>query len=426
MEDKDNSWGRFKRLTPGQKFQAILAGVITLILVILVFGLAVEFFPQQDLTPSPVPSVTGTPTIVYPTFPLTITPATITPTLTFDPLHPYAPTQVSPTVTRTATTTPTKTSTWVLTNFPSATLKPWLTWTLTPTITRTRTVTRTATITRTMTQTPTHTNTSTPRPERIAFTADQNGDGNTGIYTINPDGTSLVTVVQETENAKFWDWSPDARWMVIQQQDQLYQMRPDGTDWTLIQTLATNLDADAVWSPDGSYIVFREEIEGKVDLFRIATDGSNLIQLTDGVEIESDPTIPPNRSGVVYVLRGMAQVGQDGLFIKSPDFSLSVQVIPGQFESPDFQADGYKMVVSIYKDSIWVIQTGAFGASEIFTDLTTENNSISPAWSRDYSQIIFISDRNRSRELTLMSANGTNMVTIVGAPSNPQHPRWMP
>ena len=43
----------------------------------------------------------------------------------------------------------------------------------------------------------------------------------------------------------------------------------------------TELDYDAVWSPDGATLVFTSEREGSADLYRVNPDGSGLERLTD-------------------------------------------------------------------------------------------------------------------------------------------------
>ncbi len=124
-------WQRFKQLPPARKFEVILAVGVTVLLLVIVLGVAAISLqpPTSEPTASSTPTVTAT--VIYPTFPLTLTPLTPTLTPTFDPLNPYPPTQVTPTPTSTPTLTQTKTATWFLTSFPSSTLVPWRTWTYT-------------------------------------------------------------------------------------------------------------------------------------------------------------------------------------------------------------------------------------------------------------------------------------------------------
>jgi len=425
-------WKRFKDLPPARKFELILAVGVTLLLLVIILGIAVVSLQPQPSAPTSTTTVTVTSTVIYPTFPLTLTPLTPTPSPTFDPLHPYPPTQVTPTTTLSPTTTSTKTATWFLTSFPTATLKPWLTWTRTRTVTRTVTVTRTRTLTPTITQTATATQTMTPTvtptplPERIAFSADTNGDEKTGVYTINQDGTSVVTVIQEANNAKFWDWSPDGKWLLIQEQNVLYKIRPDGTDWALIKLLNGNLDAQAVWSPDNLFIVFRDVKDGMVDLFKIEINGANLQQLTSSEEQELCPALARNKPGVNFILQNMPKPEQNGLFYKAPDFALSAQALEGIFECVDFKSDGFHLAISSYDSNGWNIYTGTAAPDPPLTVLTNEGNNYSPDWFRDNSRIVYISDMNGQRTLSIVNSDGTGKKVVPNTPDNPQHPRWMP
>ncbi len=425
-------WKRFKDLPPTRKFELILAVGVTFILLVIFLGIAVVSLQNPPSEPTSTTTITATATLIFPTFPLTLTPLTPTPSPTFDPLHPYPPTQVTPTTTLTPTTTPTRTATWFLTVFPSSTLVPWPTWTRTRTPTRTVTLTRTVTITRTVTQsaTATHTMTptvtSTPLPERIAFSADSDGDGKTGVYTINQDGTSVVTVIQEANNAKFWDWSPDGKWLLIQEQNVLYRIRPDGTDWALIKLLNSDLDAQAVWSPDNLFIVYRDIKDSMVDLFKIDTNGANLQQLTSSEEQELCPALARNKSGVYFILQNMTKPEQNGLFYKVPDFALSAQALEGIFECVDFKSDGFHLAVSSNDSNSWNIYTGIAAPEPPLTVLTTEGNNYSPDWFRDQSRIVYISDLNGQKTIYVVNSDGTGNRVVPNTPNNPQHPRWMP
>jgi hypothetical protein len=425
-------WKRFKDLPPARKFELVLAVGATLLLLVIILGIAVVTLKPPSSALTSTTTVTLTSTVIYPTFPLTLTPLTPTPSPTFDPLHPYPPTQVTPTTTLSPTTTSTKTATWFLTSFPTATLKPWLTWTRTRTITRTVTVTRTRTLTPTITHTATATQTMTPTvtptplPERIAFSADTNGDDKTGVYTINQDGTSVVTVIQEANNAKFWDWSPDGKWLLIQEQNVLYKIRPDGTDWALIKLLNGDLDAQAVWSPDNLFIVFRDVKDGMIDLFKIEINGANLQQLTSSEEQELCPALARNKSGVYFILQNMPKPEQNGLFYKAPDFALSEQALEGIFECVDFISDGFHLAISSYDSNGWNIYTGNAAPDPPLTVLTYEGNNYSPDWFRDQTRIVYISDMNGQKTISIINSDGTGKKVVPNTPINPQHPRWMP
>ena len=62
-----------------------------------------------------------------------------------------------------------------------------------------------------------------------------------------------------------------------------------------------NIDYDAVWSPDGAWIVFTSEREGSADLFRVKPDGSGLERLTDSPAYDDQAAFSPDGRNLVFV-----------------------------------------------------------------------------------------------------------------------------
>jgi TolB protein len=66
--------------------------------------------------------------------------------------------------------------------------------------------------------------------------------------------------------------------------------------------LATSdVDYDAVWSPDGRSIVFTSDRDGSADLYRVAPDGSGLERLTDNPAYDDQAAFSPGGERLVFV-----------------------------------------------------------------------------------------------------------------------------
>jgi Tol biopolymer transport system component len=107
------------------------------------------------------------------------------------------------------------------------------------------------------------------------FLAAADGSGQTRITPLSEDGGG--------------SWSPDGSLIVFTEDGQLRTIAPDGTEPTTIPVDFGEGFADPykpAWSPDGSRIVFSLFLErtGQVDLFTVAADGTDLVQLTDSPE----------------------------------------------------------------------------------------------------------------------------------------------
>jgi TolB protein len=80
----------------------------------------------------------------------------------------------------------------------------------------------------------------------------------------------------------------------------LFIAAADGSDeHPLLAT--SDVDYDAVWSPDGRSIVFTSDRDGSADLYRVAPDGSGLERLTDNPAYDDQAAFSPDGGRLVFV-----------------------------------------------------------------------------------------------------------------------------
>ena len=64
---------------------------------------------------------------------------------------------------------------------------------------------------------------------------------------------------------------------------------------------ARGMDYDAIWSPDGTSIVFTSERDGSADLYRANADGSSVERLTDSPAYDDQAAFSPDGTRLAYV-----------------------------------------------------------------------------------------------------------------------------
>lgn len=128
-----------------------------------------------------------------------------------------------------------------------------------------------------------------PDGSRIAFVGKSSGPGQTGVWTVNRDGTGERAVLDGHWEAV--SWSPEGERLLLAgvpagaTQFDLYTVRLDGSE--LLQlTHDEVVERVPSWSPDGTRILFAERTAEFVnrdygqDVFVMDADGSNLLRLT--------------------------------------------------------------------------------------------------------------------------------------------------
>ncbi|MFO0881623.1 MAG: hypothetical protein U0840_30365 [Gemmataceae bacterium] len=185
------------------------------------------------------------------------------------------------------------------------------------------------------------------------------------------------------------------------------------------------------FSPDGKRLLFTRIHKGKMGLWTLQVDGTDLRPL-----VQPDPNTPhfdghfsPDGKQVAFV-HDILQ-GSDGkLQINrcEADGRNSRVLIPNKAfeESPRWSPDGKRLA--------WV--TTRFGNQEICTvdvdgnDLRrlTNDNAFdnNPAWAPDGKSLAFASSRHGNFEIHLMAADGSQVRRLTHHPAIDQWPAWSP
>ena len=236
-----------------------------------------------------------------------------------------------------------------------------------------------------------------PDGMQIAFQSTR--EGRSDLYVMNLENARVRWL---TGRAGFNDlprWSPDGSWLTFNSSRDgihgplgiagfhrdIYEVRPDGSGVHRL-TIGSGFTGDAVWSPSGNRLAFGSDRAGAFDLYTMATDGSDVRQLTD-------------HSGG----RGFAAYAS-----WSPSGTDLV------FNATNERGDRARA-------SIYVIASGGGDASRL-----THGDDFRPDWSPNGAWVAFLGNREDHSQLFVVRPDGSDLTQLTTDPTDKDWLRWRP
>jgi Tol biopolymer transport system component len=215
----------------------------------------------------------------------------------------------------------------------------------------------------------------------LAFSSPEDSD----VFVAGVDGSNLRRVTSTAGPQFDPSFSPDGQQIAyrdsrrgINQDDEIWVIDIDGAHATNLTRNSAN-DWSPSWSPDGNSIAFASTRSGAVNLWTMATDGSNPQRLTN-----------------------------------SPS------------EYPSWSPDGSRIAFSLVSPgAVQIGVIGRDGGGQRTLTPSTENSEL-PAWSPDGTRIAFCRGFEGHRAIWIMRSDGTHARGLTSAGSDDVGPTWSP
>jgi TolB protein len=160
-------------------------------------------------------------------------------------------------------------------------------------------------------------------------------------------------------------------------------------------------------------ITFDTDRDGNQEIYRMAPDGSDTVNLTNNPAYDVEPAWSPDGSQIVFVSNRPKNKQEGGNYLHVMDADGSnVRQLTFENESawPDWSHDGSQITYS-NKGDIYVIKADGSGQSVNLTNSPEQDEQ--PTWSPDGSQIAWLSGNDGKWNIFVMNADGSHVLQLT-------------
>ena len=253
-------------------------------------------------------------------------------------------------------------------------------------------------------------------------------DGETEMYVMRPDGSSVTQLTHDEARVGAPDWSPDGRHIAFGSdsdgEPEIYVMGADGSN---VAQLTHNgaLDWSPRWSPDGRRLVFFSDRDGDFEIYVMGADGSDVTQLTDNGATDAVPIWSPDGRRIAF---HSDRDGDFEIYVMGADGADVTQLTDngGADLDADWSPDGQRLAFVSDRDGdrkVYVMGADGADVTQLSHDPGADG---APDWSPDGRRIAFHSDRDGSFEIFVMGADGSGLTQLTDNDAFDAWPRWSP
>lgn len=259
---------------------------------------------------------------------------------------------------------------------------------------------------------------------KIAFVAEDEGEKS--IYLMDWDGQRVSKLGLKGTLVLTPHWAPDGSHIIYSSERDrqwgLYLLDfLKMTEKRIFQSKGTNIAGD--FFPEGDKVVFSSSKDGTPDLYVLSLKDRTLKKLTATYGIEVSPAVSPDGNIIAFVSdRGgspqIYQMRSDGSDIRRVTFEGAYNT------SPSWSPKGDRIVFSCRRGKNQICMVKPDGSELV--QLTDQGNNEDPSFSPDGRHISFSSDRDRTKGIYIMRANGEAQKRVSPKGLRSTGPRWSP
>jgi Tol biopolymer transport system component len=226
-----------------------------------------------------------------------------------------------------------------------------------------------------------------PDGAKLAYASSRETVGAIYVYDL---ATHIEKKLTHTERSTYApDWSPDGSMLALIHTPshpginyELFTIRANGAGLTaLTDSISYQYYAHPDWSPDGTQIAFAVDYDETNNIYTMAPDGTDIIQLTKDAGDNFKPAWSPDGTRIAF------ESDRDG--------NREIYVM-------DADGSNLKQLTNHPDDDRW------------------------PSWSPDGTRIAFQTDRDGNWEIYLMDADGDNLLRLTENEAKDTEPAWRP
>ena len=277
---------------------------------------------------------------------------------------------------------------------------------------------------------PASSSTTSPWPAgRVLYHSDQ-----TGVYQIYlvVDGQLAVPLTEAPLGAVEPSWSPDGRRIAFavhtsESGAEVYTMQDDGSDKHRVMTEQPRLNWHPEWSPDGTQLLFQSNRDGNLEIYKVNTDGTSLVNLTNHPDHDYDAAWSPDGCRIAFVSERKGG-GRGGLYIMAEDGSDVTRVLDKSWDCsfPRWSPDGKQIAFASRKDGTLDIYLMNADGSDVQQVTERVGDNIMSAWVGN-DRLIFSGDMgDLSWDLFLINVDGSDLVQLTTTSESERYPAWTP